>query len=237
MDKEHVLNQYNQKWGFGMAPLKSKTEYKYKKAVYSVYKILKECEYKETLTDDISVFKGLVNRCIRQDQWDWFTVYAKFGEPNPLRLKRILPYLISLRKGLKDEDDILIEKSRSGLLALSTLELCEYFSNERSVEDDEKQYGYIYILSRREQSEILKIGMTNRSVEKRVKEINSATGVLFPYGARGVFKVRDARLSEKLIFEELTKYRIRKDREFFMLDFRRAGKLIGEVLKDNNMFI
>ncbi|WP_413789078.1 GIY-YIG nuclease family protein [Bacillus kandeliae] len=45
------------------------------------------------------------------------------------------------------------------------------------------------MLSRREEPNVLKIGMTNRSIEKRIKEINSATGVLFPFSVKRVFKV------------------------------------------------
>ncbi|WP_338752908.1 hypothetical protein [Bacillus sp. FJAT-52991] len=99
---KEIRRKYNQKWGFGMAPLKSKMEYEYKKAVYSVYKILTGIvSANEMDLDDISKLKGLINRCLRQDQWDWFTVYAKFGEPNPQILKSIPHFLTKLRRAVK----------------------------------------------------------------------------------------------------------------------------------------
>ena len=32
--------------------------------------------------DDISILKGMVNRCLRRDQWDWYTTYLSLGCPS-----------------------------------------------------------------------------------------------------------------------------------------------------------
>ena len=230
---EKVL-KYNQKWGFGMAPLKQKTEYKYKKATYTVLKILSRNQENEIDLDDISTFKGMVNRCIRQDQWDWFTVYTKFGEPDPTQMRPIPNFLTELRNAFKTSNKDKIEKILKRPQVLEVIELCEVYLNKREVKNYSIETGYIYILSRREEPKVLKIGMTNRNVEKRVKEINSATGVVFPLSARRVFKVTDARNAEKMIFKELEQYRIRNDREFFKIDYFIAEKIIREILKENN---
>lgn len=52
-------------------------------------------------------------------------------------------------------------------------------------------------------------------LKKRVNEINSATGVLYPYSARKVYKVKNCQQVEKDIHKILQNYRIRADREFF----------------------
>lgn len=222
-----------QKWGFGMAPLKPKTEYAYKKSVYSLYKILVDSsEIGQINIEDISAFKGLVNRCIKQDQWDWFTVYSRFGEPDPKQLLSIPNLLVALRKSLLSSDKDESERIREKLINIGTLDLCEIFLKRKASSNIESNNnGFIYILPKMEEPYILKIGMTHRSVEHRVKEINSATGVLFPYSARGVFKVINPSGAEKAIFDELGRYRIRKDREFFKIQYRQAIEIIKELLQ------
>jgi len=59
------------------------------------------------------------------------------------------------------------------------------------------------VLSTREQPDFLKIGMTTRTVEERVREINTATGVLIPFGVRRCWRVMDPSRSEKLIHSAL----------------------------------
>ena len=71
--------------------------------------------------------------------------------------------------------------------------------------------------------------MTHRSISQRVKEINSATGVLIPFAARHVFRVKDATRAEKEIFELLSEFRLRFDREFFKLPFFKAVHLISAI--------
>lgn len=231
---EYDVRKYNQKWGFGMTPLKSETEYKYKRAAYTVLKILKTCESHRVNLDDISTFKGMVNRCVRQDQWDWFTVYARFGEPNPVILRPIPAFMVELRNACKKSNVDEISKLTKKTLAKRIINLCEIFLNRKQVAHSRTDTGYIYILSKREEPKVLKIGMTNRDVEQRVKEINSATGVLFPLSVRAVFKVINARDAEQMIFSALEQYRIRKDREFFMVEFAFAAKLVNELLQKHD---
>lgn len=232
MSNEKIHN----KWGFGMAPLKSNTEYKNRKAVYTIYKILiKESLNHSDYLDDISIFKGMINRCIKQDQWDWFTVYSMFYYPDINYLKRILPKVIELRRYIKENNNDKLEKLIQYLNENSVKELClEYLNCDKK--NYYKDVQYIYILSTRQDNETLKIGETTRNVEKRIKEINSSTGVLRPYSARGIFKVTDSRLAEKLIFEKLKDYRIRKDREFFNISYYKAKSIIDDVLKENNLY-
>jgi hypothetical protein len=75
---------------------------------------------------------------------------------------------------------------------LEASELRRYLDNVLAGgRDTPRQFGsrgFIYILSTRSQPRYLKLGMTQRTVEIRVKEINAATRVLVPFGVRAVGK-------------------------------------------------
>ncbi len=98
--------------------------------------------------------------------------------------------------------------------------------------DYQKNSEQIYVLSTRESRDILKIGFTTRSVVDRVTEINSATGVLIPFGVRAVWRVKNAHGCEKELHELFAENRIRNDREFFKLDFRDAFNRIKKILSE-----
>ena len=84
---------------------------------------------------------------------------------------------------------------------------------------------------------MLKIGYTTRSIYDRVNEINSATGILEPYGVRAIWTVDDPRQIENMIHRQLEQYRIRKDREFFRIDYRIAFRIILDLIKDEEINI
>ena len=63
-------------------------------------------------------------------------------------------------------------------------------------------------------------------------EVPTSTGVLYPFSPRAVFRVKDARLAEKKIHELLADYRVRHDREFFVLPFVEAKEKIRALLND-----
>ena len=90
--------------------------------------------------------------------------------------------------------------------------------------------GQIYILSTREQKDVLKIGYTERSIWERVKEINASTGVITPFGVRAVWAIESAKLTEREIHSIFNEFRIRKDREFFRLEYGDAFKIINKLI-------
>ncbi|MBM7555792.1 cold shock domain-containing protein [Halanaerobacter jeridensis] len=228
------MKKIHNKWGFGMAPLKDKTKKKYNNAVTSVYNLIQNEKTDENILGNISEFKGMINRCLRQDQWDWFTVYELFGEPD-LRYLYPLPQALSeLRNGLIEEDKEVVDDNIKFLRNSYAKKICEIFLGieEWSVDD----LGYIYILSRRNEKDVLKIGMTERNVVKRVKEINSATGILRPFSPREVFKVKNPAYAEKEIFKKLEEYRIRTDREFFNIDYYEAKRKINSLMLELRLY-
>ena len=180
----------------------------------------------EVQLDAISELKGMFNRSLRKDQWNWFTVYDRFGCPPKNEMNHIVSQLVKLRKSLKEHD---FEQALSirGHLVHSTLpDYLNEWKNYTKASDTQDKNGWLYILSRKDEPDILKVGMTTRSVTERVKEINSATGVLRPYSAREVYEVENAKEAEKLVFKLLADYRIREDREFFQIPFAEADKMI-----------
>jgi hypothetical protein len=83
--------------------------------------------------------------------------------------------------------------------------------------------------------DLLKIGMTRRTVEDRVREINAATGVAIPFGVRCCWRVKEPSAAERLIHAALADYRVRSDREFFRLDFHEAKRRIQAALQDTDL--
>lgn len=219
------------KWGFGMAPIKSATNTMNRSALSNVISFLSGADIanSSTLLDDISLVKGLFNRIIKQNQWDWFTINMYFDYPSERDLRVIVVNLGMLRNAIAKHDNVAGQKSLQRLISSNIMLYCNNYLNFDINKETAEQY--IYILSRREEKEILKIGMTTRNIQKRVNEINSATGVLFPFSARKVYKVKDCRRAEKDIHTLLQNYRIRSDREFFALKFRAACTIIEEYLE------
>ena len=227
-----------QKWGFGMAPISERMQTRYSGAVSAISDFLRDNVVTEQLDlEKISELKGMFNRCLKKDQWDWFSVLDRFGFPNRVDMLRIVFLLSELRQGIAAKD---LETTASIKMKLIDIKLLRHLQNyqdglQQSCMDQKE--GWIYILSTREQPNILKIGMTHRSVMQRVKEINAATGVLFPISARTVYRVKDASQAEKSIFHLLQPYRLRLDREFFRMDFQQAARSIEDYLTHENLLV
>ena len=212
-----------------MAPLKPTTDLKNKQALREVKKFVigEDIVNFDTLSENISLVKGLFNRVIKQDQWDWFTVNMYFDYPAYRNMENIVKSLRNLRNAIAYNNNALGEESLIVLKKNRFIEYCDNYLTFDICNDSNSEY--LYILSRREEKDILKIGMTTRNIQKRVNEINSATGVLYPYSARKVFKVRNCRKVEKEVHELLAQYRIRNDREFFKLRYSDACSLLSST--------
>jgi hypothetical protein len=176
----------------------------------------------------MSHVKGQFTRCAKQDQWDWFTVWTRLGKPAREKCNRVSNNIKNIRDACKKQDLTLLTEAIS---TIKELGIHRYLQNYLNPRTDEAHEGFIYILSTREQSQFLKIGVTTRSVEQRVKEINSATGVVIPFGVRAVWPVRNPEQTEKEIHEMLSPYRVRADREFFQIEYQQACKKILDLIK------
>jgi hypothetical protein len=179
--------------------------------------------------EDLSEIKGLFNRVRRQDQWDWFTVAGQLGYPSMGLAGTIADELDRLRRGLRDSERNEASQAHEHLRRLPTRRCLAVFLRRAQL-IDERGAGWIYILSTRESPNLLKIGMTARSVEQRVKEINTATGIAIPFGVRQCWRVSDPSVAEKLVHDCLEQHRVRTDREFFRIDYFDARSKIQDAL-------
>ena len=216
-----------------MAPISIRMRERYNGAAQTVGDFIAgRLSFEEASPESFSELKGMLNRCVRQDQWDWFSVYSEFGRPPFARMRHIAGELTTLRRGCLEKDGEAVANSVEKLRGLGLSELLATYQRKPRDLSIAGQSGWLYVLSTREQPDMLKIGMTQRSVEERVREINSATGVPIPFSARSVYRVKDARDAERRIFERLDPFRVRSDREFFQMPYEDAAKSISECLRE-----
>lgn len=219
-----------------MAPISEIMQGRYDLAVQSFLEFLEGFTPFENLElNTISELKGMFNRCVRQDQWDWFSVYSEFGNPPFESMRRITGLLTELRNFLKNKNYTECYLIKQRLVKENILHYLKTYEEDINLKYPELEGGWIYILSTREYPNILKIGVTERSVNTRVKEINSVTGVVFPYSVRKIIRVYNAKHVEKMIHKELDEYRIRRDREFFHIEFSNAICLIDSIIKKEKL--
>jgi hypothetical protein len=154
----------------------------------------------QDVLETISGVKGMFMRIFRMDQWDWFTVYTQLGHPNRGLAKTIGEALADVRMAARDGDENGLRQAQKRLSEIPARRCLRFFLGELAV-PEEPNAGWIYILSTREMPDLLKIGMTTRTVLERVREINNATGVAIPFGVRRCWRVTDPRQSEKLLHQ------------------------------------
>lgn len=220
-----------QKWGFGMAPVKLDEQADRERAAAATVAWLRGSVWGPEL-EDLSLLKGLYNRVHRQDQWDWFTVWQQLGRPGRPRAQMAARYLDALRIALREGTTEQVRSTRDALLEAGIDRQLERFP---AVTDLQPGLGVVYVLSTREQPRLLKIGFTSRAVEERVKEINAATGVVYPFGVRALWVVQDARDVEQQLHALLAAHRVRSDREFFEMDYKDAFRMIRDFIASQRL--
>jgi hypothetical protein len=221
-----------EKWGFGMARPKVGIQRERTTACRVVAELLNTPEMPKPtkeLLGFLSVAKGLFNRIVREDQWDWFTVSCQLGYPSRGLARAIANELSNMRCGIRDCDKAVYLTTYVNLSRLPIRRCLSVFLGIAHIKN-ESDAGWVYVLSTRELRDLLKIGMTTRSVEMRAQEINGATGVAVPFGVRRCWRVRDPNRAETIVHNVLANYRIRNDREFFRIDFPTAAPIIQNAL-------
>jgi hypothetical protein len=235
--RQRLMTEIAEKWGFGMAPPKQDTQLRRRAAVQFTVEAISNSSFallsqpEETM---ISETKGLFTRIFKADQWDWFTVNSQLGYPSPNLAKKISEQLSDLRKSGIKGDETGYRTAQTILRALPTRKCLGVFLGNISV-SEEVGAGWIYILSTRDNPTLLKIGMTNRTVEQRAREISGATGVAVPFGVRRCWRVMTPSKAEQLVHGALLNSRLRNDREFFRIDFVEAAKIISATLQNNEL--
>lgn len=221
-----------EKWGFGMAPPKPQMARERQTAAIVVLEALSRREALPGLVDALSITKGLFNRIWRQDQWDWFIVCGELGYPSSGVAQVIGRELGELRSSVKGGavPDLVFEPLRR----LPTRKCLSVYLGRTAIAE-EPGAGWIYLLSNREWPDLVKVGLTTRTVEERVKEINAATGVPIPYGVRRCWRVSKPKLAEEIAHGSLSAFRVRSDREFFRVPYGEACRLIGSAFRAHDL--
>ena len=216
-----------------MAPEKTQTIQKRLFSIKYVINLVDSNMIREKFTlDALSEVKGMFMRVVRQDQWDWFIVFERFGRPSKVICKKIAVQLKLIRDIINKKSLLNLQKEIDKIIDMKVVNyLNVYIKNDSS----KLKTPQIYILSTRDQPEILKIGFTTRSVVERVHEINSSTGVLVPYGVRAAWRIKNAEKIEKEIHDLFSYFRIRADREFFKINYDLAFKMINTFLREKRL--
>jgi len=76
----------------------------------------------------------------------------------------------------------------------------------------------IYVLTNEAMPGLVKIGLTNESVESRVTHLSGHTGVPLPFECYFAAEVDDAAKAENILLQLFSEYRVNPRREFFKLE-------------------
>ncbi|MCS4048014.1 putative RNA-binding Zn-ribbon protein involved in translation (DUF1610 family) [Salinibacter ruber] len=122
------------------------------------------------------------------------------------------------------------------LLRLSSLEFNERSSTSwkrtpagSSSGRKRKFRGYVYVATNPNIGGLVKIGYTKRTVEKRMKELSSSTGVPGRYKAKYKFKAVRPKQLERKVHRRLSSQRVERGGEFFKVSPRKAARVIKNV--------
>jgi hypothetical protein len=104
--------------------------------------------------------------------------------------------------------------------------------SERMEEYTSEWDEFVYILSKPSNPNMVKIGWTTFQPEKRLREINSATGIIEEWDLAWFLECADGRDLEQKVHEYLDEFRIRDNREGFSISVSQAVATIQKVNED-----
>lgn len=129
---------------FGRADLHSLKTRHIEAADHVAYIVLTDVsDSSEVNLDPVSHAKGLLSRCVRKDQWDWYTVYNLLGKPPEKQLHQGRQALSQLRDAAKEGDDESVQQYIDQLRRSNIAKRFAYFvrrvnlGEEYEVIDDE----------------------------------------------------------------------------------------------------
>ena len=93
--------------------------------------------------------------------------------------------------------------------------------------------GYVYILSNPSMPGLVKIGCTDRSLDERISELSSSTGIPTPFQLEYSVCLRDHAKAERDIHQTLVTHRVSGSREFFTVSVEVAKEaLLAQIVND-----
>lgn len=115
---------------------------------------------------------------------------------------------------------------------VSMAEDCQWRLNgmkERLNEYSSTWGEFVYVLSNPSMPGIVKIGFTTTSPQQRIKEINSATGVIEKWNLEWSVECTEAHDLEKKTHEYLKEFRVSKNREGFYMHPTQAIAAVQKI--------
>lgn len=90
---------------FGRFPIADRMRPRYIQAIRSTLHVISCPQEAESVSpEDLSEVKGIFNRCIRKDQWDWLTVYKTLDRPSFSILQKSVSYLGALARAVRHQE-------------------------------------------------------------------------------------------------------------------------------------
>lgn len=131
------------------------------------------------------------------------TAFTKHKDPNDDPKWDVITYYGDIRGGVTDEQGNLV---------------CPH---------------YVYTLTNSYMPGVVKIGYTTRTIHERLREINSASGVITPWEVRFTYTCPNGRMLEEEVHSYLEDLGLRpnKRREGFTIDVNDAIKIIEDLGK------
>lgn len=89
--------------------------------------------------------------------------------------------------------------------------------------------SWIYVLTNRTMPNLVKIGFTEKTPDKRAEQVSRGTGVPVKFNVDYAFKCFNAHALEIELHKYLKGYRVNNDREFFQMSVEQAKEAILEL--------
>ncbi|CAA2141778.1 hypothetical protein [Hyphomicrobium sp. ghe19] len=186
-------------------------------------------DWREETFEFANDVEGMFGCVARRNSLDWFTIAGQLGYPSARLAATIAAEIRALSAAIKDRDRDAFADARTVLLELPTRR-CVYAFLKRKRIADEPKAGWIFMLANAE-SELISAGMTTRSVEHRLKEINRATDVGNTFGIYRCWRVSDPVRAENIVIDALSKSGC------FQAPASVAGKTLDAAIDDSGLEI
>ena len=116
-----------------MAPISDKMRNRYDYAVETgLAAVGEDCSPDQVDPDGLSELKGMFNRSIRQDQWDWFSVHTELDRPTPSDMRRIVAWLTEMLRAVLALDEAKFEATKVRLQRANLLHMLQEYSGKES---------------------------------------------------------------------------------------------------------
>ena len=210
--------------GFGISNEKTKTREDRIKAIKEVRRLLERGKISQNTLEALSVVKGMFNRVLKKDQWDWHTVYLQFGRPRKKACHEIVSNLKKLRDACRDGVDfekagatesfmhrskqgknrVVVEKVEAIDILKRDSQFIRFLDNYITGRTTYEAFPQIYLLSKKNENsdESLLVGCAKQTIFEVLESVNKNESE--PYGIRANWEIFADDLPIKKVEKELS---------------------------------